>query len=100
MVVTVGDVGYGSYEAAFKTDFNGNTRVFVRGREVSIEPILDPVRPEWPPQEPVKPEPLGFTFMHYAHMAGTIRELRNAVVQHKVSGKPLMLESRKKKKES
>lgn len=92
----VGPVGYGSYEATFKTDFNGNTRVFVRGREVELKLIEEPIRPEFP--EVKSQEPLGLTFMHYAHMSGTIRDLRNAVIQHKVTGKPLKLADGRRKK--
>lgn len=92
-------MGYGSYEATFKTDFDGNTRVFVRGQEVSLQPIQEPVRFE-SRDDSQGHEALGLTFMHYAHMNSTIRDLRNAVVQHRVSGKPLKLDDRRKKKTS
>lgn len=89
----IGSVGYGSYEATFKTDFDGNTRVFVRGQEVTLEPISEPVRAE---DLNSQPEPMGLTFMHYAHMWRVIGDLRNAVVQHQVSGKPLKFGRQKK----
>lgn len=91
----VGNVGYGSYEATFRTGFDGNTKVFVRGQEVSLELIPEPTRVEFSP-EPSTPESLGLTFMHYAHMWKTIGELRNAVVQHQVTGKPLKFPNKKK----
>ncbi len=94
----VGSIGYVSYEAIFKTDFDGNTRVFVRGHEVKLELISEPERLSF--AEPEEYPKLGFTFMHYAHMSTTIRDLRNAVVQHQVSGKPIKFPETRKKKVS
>ena len=93
-------LNYGSFEAKFKTDANGKTRVFVRDQEIFLDEIvLDPRAPEIDYTKatllPINPDAIPFIYL--AYMQPTICRLRNAVVQHQVSGKPLKIDSPKKK---
>lgn len=88
---------YGSYDAIFRTDFSGKTRVFVRDQEVYIEEIVidqnAPIDQYFKYHKTIKKdetiEPLPFSL--YAEMMPTIRRVRNAVIKHQVYGKPLKI---------
>jgi hypothetical protein len=77
---------YGSFEAIFRTDLEGHTRVFVRGREVGVELIEGPVR------EPVPTlEKADIDKRVYDKMLRLVDSVHTAVREHKVTGKPLKI---------
>jgi len=87
-IIDGGPISYAGYQAIFRTDLKGKTRVFVQEKEVEMRPIPKVLNIE--SQEPKKAK-IELDPLLYIKMYRKIIELNNAVKVHRISGKPLKL---------
>lgn len=92
--VESGRHNFSEFEAVFRTDLNDVTRVFVMEQEVQLKAIQ---RPQEAVADEVEKESWKVDPMLYRYMWRTAGELRNAVITHLVTGKPLSLSKKRKK---
>ncbi|MBC85609.1 MAG: ISNCY family transposase [Bdellovibrionaceae bacterium] len=91
-----GRYSFAGYEAVFRETIDGRTRVFVMEKEVGLEEIIEPPREVAEkhlegPNKPPTTEEAEIEKRLRLYMAPLITRLRNRLVQHMVSGKPLNL---------
>ena len=99
--INSGRYSFAGYEAVFRETIDGKLRVFVMENEVGLEEIIEPLREvaEKPLEglnRPPTPEEAEIEKRLRLYMAPLITRLRNRVVQHMVTGKPLNLRNMRK----
>lgn len=83
-------MSFAGYQAIFRTDLRGKTRVFVQEQEVKLKPIKEAKRePEALKKPVIELDPL-----LYIKMYRRIIEVNNAVKRCRVTGKPLRLKKK------